>query len=345
MTDDIPGMSALTRIAAKKDEPALKALWRLVFGDEAADIDRFFETYFSPELTVVIGEGGAPAAMAFIVPIGDLVLPQLCRNIGQIGGGQFEPGHISVRRYGCAMLYAIAAHPDFRGRGYGAAVTRSAGILAVRSGYSAVVLKPAEDGLFGFYEKHTEFREFFSACDLELKRDALPPDRRLTLTPLSPAEYRKLRGELLRGAVYIDTDERGLDYQRQLCAPFGGLYKISEPGGGAAGHVAPVKVAGMRVSFGGTAGCAIVEPDGGAAQDGSAVHIKELLLNGSCSTAEAVSAVASVFPAERYAVRTPSPRAGLPGSELRRFGMIMPARGVENAKSLHTAIWYGPAFD
>ena len=72
MTDHICRSAAA---AAVPDIPALKALWHEVFGDDIADIDRFFETFYAPDLTAVIHDGGTPVAAAYAVPSGELVLP------------------------------------------------------------------------------------------------------------------------------------------------------------------------------------------------------------------------------------------------------------------------------
>jgi GNAT superfamily N-acetyltransferase len=149
------------RTASERDVPALKALWHTVFGDNCIVIDHFFEVYFSPDRTVVVSCESAPAAAAYVVPDGDLVLPD-------------------GTRYPCAMIYAVAVHPDYRGRGFGAAVSRESGRIAIKAGFPAVVLKPADAGLFDFYEKHTDFRAFFSAYEFELPRaDLNPPHREL----------------------------------------------------------------------------------------------------------------------------------------------------------------------
>jgi ribosomal protein S18 acetylase RimI-like enzyme len=296
---------ASDRTAAPEDIPALKALWHTVFGDDKTEIDRFFDVFFSPDLAAAAGPAGAPVSAAYTVPVGALVLPRPDRS-------RRAPG-----RYRCAMLYAIATHPDFRGCGYGEAVTREAGRLAVRAGCPAVVLKPASDGLFEFYEKRTAFRTFFETCRGTIDRADLPGPRRLIAAPATPGEYRALRNIFLEGAAYIDMDERALAYQNALCGGAGGLVRL-------------IDADGRR-----DAGCAVVEPDG------DIVRIKELLPGGAM-TEEAVAAIAEKFPAEEYDVRTP--RSFCFGAKS-RFGMLLRTgpRGME--PSLQTVKWSGPAFD
>ncbi len=291
-----------TRIAVKQDEHVLKKLWSIVFGDNEADIDYFFNIYFSPELTVVIDEGDVPVSAAYILPVGTLALP-------------------GSAPLGCAMIYAIATHPECRGRGYGEAVTRAAGDLAVKKGFPAVVLKPANDGLFEFYKNRSEFRVFFDTYEYEYKKPELSATvRLLSIEPVTAGEYRRLRQHYLDGTAFIDMDERGLAYQQHLCgAAGGGLYALSD---------------GASV-----VGCAVIEPDGGT------VYFKELLLEDAGVLKDAVSAAAALFPAEKYNIRTLPGCAETRGGEKSRFGMIMPVGGLEDSTSLQCVTWYGPAFD
>ena len=297
MTEDNGNSSA--RTASSRDVPALQLLWQTVFGDSAEDVGHFFDVYYSPELTAVIGEPGAPAAAAYAVPVGELVLPDR-------------------RRLPCAMIYAVAANPELRGRGYGAAVSRAAGRFAVDAGYPAAVLKPASAGLFDFYEKHTDFRAYFNVYDIELPRERLTAAQALTPKPVSPREYRRLRNRFLSGSAYIDDDERALEYQQYLCrSAGGGLYALSDGGDCVA--------------------CAIAEKDGGL------VTLKELLSAGSGSLVSAASALASLKEAERCHVRSPMPMPEAQAAPV-PFGMMLTTAGPE-CLSAHSATWYGAAFD
>ena len=216
----------LPQAAVRADAPALKLLWKTVFGDDDDDIERFFDVYFSPELTVVIKDGQTPVSAAYILPVGSLVLPN---------GG----------RENCAMLYAIATLPDCRGRGFGNAVTRASASLAVEKGFSAVVLKPADSQLFSYYEKRTDFTAFFETAEAEYLPDELPPNSTdCTLTPATAAAYRRMRQSILFDSVYIDTDVRALAYQQHLCRVSGGDMYIINSGGD-------------------DIGCAAVEPEDG----------------------------------------------------------------------------------
>jgi GNAT superfamily N-acetyltransferase len=342
----------IPRLAEEGDMISLKALWKTVFGDDADDIDHFFSTYFSPDLTTVIDDGGKPVSAAYILPVGELV--PACRKDGLPGDRRYPEQDSAIRRYPeqdradrrypVAMLYAIATHPDKRGRGYGEAVTRAAYAQALKKGYPAVVLKPADDGLFGFYEKRTDFREFFSVrVDEYAARELLPAGAaatashsgdsgteqpagcfRFSFMPVSSAAYRHIRQWFLAGSSYIDFDERALSYQQYLCQKAGGGLYALRPGGAAVGN------AGAAV------GCAVIEPEG------DAVCLKELLLSPDCRAADAVRAAAELLKAEKYIVRTMSDSGD---EHNRRFGMMAPIRTCSNAPYVHSVKWYGPAFD
>ncbi len=319
------GNEAITRCASFEDVPRLKALWKTAFGDEDADIHHFYDTWFSPELTVVINDADAvndrciPVSAAYILPVGALVLP----------GGVRLP---------CAMLYAIATLPRYRGRGYGEAVTRAAAEQATATGFPAVVLKPADEGLFDFYEKRTDFRTFFDVCEVEYSAHDLsaasssgyPADEcQYALTRVAPAEYRRIRQSLLKGCVHIDTDEGAFSYQQYLCQKSGGGLYMLVRGGDKAGCT------------GAAAGCAVIEPAENSAGSVT-VQIKELLLSPGCGVKDAVSAVSRLVKAGRYIVRI-LPEYG--GKKSRRFAMMVPLEGCPNVSYSNSAKWYGPAFD
>ncbi len=292
-------MTPRAQEAALEDAPALKALWKTVFGDPDSNIELFFDLYFSPERTRVVKDGKTPVSAAYILPAGSFALPDGMRT-------------------NCAMLYAIATLPGYKGRGFGSAVTESAAAHALEGSYSAVVLKPADAGLFKYYEKRLGFLPFFEAVETTYDSDQLPAaNPGFYLSPADPGEYRRVRQILLNSCIYIDIDERALSYQQQLCRASGGDLYIIKHGGN-------------------DIGCAAVEPEAGS------VHVKELLLSNGAQTKDAVRLLAGHHPANRYIVRYPT---NVCPENSRPFGMILPIAGCLNSDSMHYAKWYGPAFD
>ena len=175
----------------------LKTLWKTVFGDPRETIDAYFSAFYSPELCVEERSDGHIISACHIMPLGDLVFPDSSRER-------------------CAAIYALATHPERRGRGAASRVTEEAVNRAKQQGYSSVILHPATEKLFGFYKKRG-FRTAFRTRGILTARDcATEPER------VSPAEYRALREDLLKGKLHVDHDERSLAFQDALCTLFGG---------------------------------------------------------------------------------------------------------------------------
>ena len=85
------------RISRPEDIPRQRELWQLAFGDDGAYVDNFYNAYYQPERVLLLEEDGVVQSMTawfdttFVVP----------------GDGDFR----------AAYLYAVATHPDCRGRG------------------------------------------------------------------------------------------------------------------------------------------------------------------------------------------------------------------------------------
>jgi len=278
-------------------EDALKGLWQAVFGDGPDEINRFFDTFYAPERAVTLTDGGRIAAMAHIVPVGELVL--------------------GSRRLPCAFIYAVAAAPALRGRGYGRRVVERASERALELGFEAVVLRPASPPLFDFYAA-LGYRPFFTACSLALDPKSVIGSETAALRRLPPDKYAPLRRRFLQGAAFIDFDPKALAYQETLCGSGGGLF-MAERGGAALG-------------------LAIIEAEG---ED---VFVKELL----CAPEDFLhvrAALQSAYPSRVIRVRAPAfclpPGAAKPEP----FGMVYGNPPGEAALSPGAGNWYGPAFD
>ena len=156
------------------EEIELKELWQTVFGDGRSYIDRWFRAFFRPELTAVRKAEGSLAAMAFVLPVGTL--------------------------YGdpCASLYAVASAPEMRGLGLGKAVTSDAVDLAQRAGFAHILLRPADRGLFRFYEG-LGFSSAFPVTRTEIRLPAAPS----AASPCGADRYLEKRDTLLddKGSV------------------------------------------------------------------------------------------------------------------------------------------------
>ena len=204
------------RISRPEDVTRQRELWRLAFGDEGAYVDNFYRTYYRPERMLLLEEDGEVQAMTawfdttFVVP---------------------ERG-----RYRAAYLYAVATHPEARGRGLAGQLLAGADRIFREWDIPAVTTVPAEPSLHRFFGRNG-FRECFVDGQFSLPRNG-----RATLLAgaalerLSPGEYRDLREELLAGTAHIDLPREALAYQAGACAlaPGGGLYAVQTPHGRAA---------------------------------------------------------------------------------------------------------------
>ena len=264
-------MAAVIRTAKSGDRKSLQIIWNTVFGDPHEEIDAFFSIFPEPGMAVVADTGTGPVAAGYILPTGNLLY------------------HGSIIT--CAMIYSVATLPEYRNRGYGAAVVRELISLGYARGYKALVLCPSSDSMYEYYSKRSDMRSWFYTSEMSFS--SAPASDKAALIRVAEEEYSNLREHLLAGTPHIAFDKRMLSYQLALAGRSGGgLFRADAPGG---------------------VGCAVVEmqTDGG-------VWIKELLASGADEHC-VLSAIALKYPAAEYTVRTP---ALSPAPATRRFGML-----------------------
>lgn len=119
--------------ADRENIPALKRLWRSVFGDPRRYIDYYFEELFSVIRIAVARDGrGRPVSMLSMLPV------SLRRD-----GERFD-GH---------YIYAAGTRRRCEGQGIMSGLLNFACEEAARQGDRFSCLIPASEPLFGFYEK------------------------------------------------------------------------------------------------------------------------------------------------------------------------------------------------
>ncbi|MDR1065662.1 MAG: GNAT family N-acetyltransferase [Oscillospiraceae bacterium] len=280
MRDDI-----LIREARIRDAHHIKRLWQRVFNDTDEVIGAFFEVYIDVRLCVLAQIGGRLAGLGLLLPVGDFVAPA-ARNFNSPTAPDLNAPPSATQ---CAMLYALATEPEFRGLGCASLITRELLRVGKKHGFGVVVLRPASDALFDFYGKNG-FCETFYCREYTVKASELKKTAQnapgIALTRASPEEYLARRELLLRGVAHIAFDRRALAFQARL-SPGGGLFFAGD-------------------------GCAAVETAG---QPGGRVLISELL---GADEGAIIAAVADAFPANEYLVRAPAREAEY---EITRFGM------------------------
>ena len=284
-----------------EDIPAQRELWKLAFGDSDQYIDNFYNTCYRPDRVVVLEEDGAVRSMTawfdttFTVP----------------GQG----------KYRSAYLYAVATHPDCRGRGLAARLLAGADDYFRTLGIPAVTTVPAEPSLHDFFGANG-FRECFRILGGKLRRDEIPVPPSNVLCPASTEEYSRVREELLKDIPHIAYPEDALAYQAGCCAlGDGGLFVGDTPAG-------PVCLCAERA-------------------DDELVIVKELL--GPAGMGRAVfTDLPRIAPARRWEIRGPRPwdeRPDLRGN-LGKFAMLKwldPE--LESAWDWGTVGYLGLAFD
>ena len=144
----------------------LKQLWKTVFGDPDSFIGTFFRVAYSPDRCRYIEENGK-------------IISALYWFDCSYDGGKL------------AYIYAVATHPDHRGRGLASQLIRDTHAHLKHLGYAGAVLKPA-DGLFPFYERLGYVTSGYIRCF-----SANASNTPLTLKKLSPEEYGLLRRSFL----------------------------------------------------------------------------------------------------------------------------------------------------
>ena len=189
------------------DREALVALWCGVFGDPRACVEEFLRLL--PEMGggVAAFEDGRLIGAAYIVT-----------------GLQLLEGGKSRR---CGYLYAVAADEAYRRRGVGAALSRAAAALGRARGAELICTLPAEDGLYGWYE-----RVLGARCALHRVRRCFDSAPGVPVRPLAPADYLARREALLAGRPHLAPEPAAMAYEAfSLGAYGGGLYAL---GGGIA---------------------------------------------------------------------------------------------------------------
>lgn len=145
---------------------SLKQLWKTVFGDSDSFIDTFFRMAYAPERCLYIEEEGTVISGLYWLD---------CR---------WEDRKI-------AYIYAVATHPDHRGKGLASRLMTQAHDRLKALGYAGAALKPAP-GLFPFYARLGYVPSGFVRCF-----DAAAGSVPLSLTQLSAERHALLRRRLL----------------------------------------------------------------------------------------------------------------------------------------------------
>ncbi len=201
-----------TRMSTPADIPAQRELWKNSFVGEDRFLANFFDNYYRPERVYVLEEDGAVRSMTtwfdttFVVP----------------GRGEFR----------AAYIYAVATHPDCRGRGFAARLMADMDEAFKKMSIPAVTVVPSEPSLHNYYAR-SGFRECFVLEQRQAPLGPAPAGAPPKLEGITPEDYGNLREALLAGAPHIRYNRDALAFQAgcSAIAPGGGLYALETPRG------------------------------------------------------------------------------------------------------------------
>ncbi|MCL2044974.1 MAG: GNAT family N-acetyltransferase [Oscillospiraceae bacterium] len=217
-------------------------------------------------------------------------------NITAAAGYIIPVGELASRdiKIPCAMIYSMAVLPEFRGKGLGNAVVNELISSGHAAGFPAVVLCPTSDDLFSYYSSRTPLTDFFYVGE-KLYTKTFGEEDDSVLEQITSIEYLKLREKALSAVPHIAFDDNSLKYQSYILSQYGGGYYM--------------------VDTSGEISCILVER-----QSEDTVWIKELY-GENIKEQSIVNAVAKLYPASSYLIRTVAKKTGTE-NDLRRFGML-----------------------
>ena len=166
----------------EKHVPALKVLWHEAFGDGYDVIGTFYANAYSSERAFIATEGDLPVAAAYYFR---------CTAWGRP----------------IAYVYAVAVAKSHRGRGICRLLLEEAHRRLAEDGFAGAVLVPADEGLFGMYER----LGYTAAVYLSETHVSCSTLATLLEERISAEEYARLRRELLPHGGTVQEDE-GLAY-------------------------------------------------------------------------------------------------------------------------------------
>lgn len=155
----------------------LRCLWKLAFGDDEAFLDKFFGMAFSPRRCRCISENGQISAALYWFDC-------------TCGGRKL------------AYLYAIATHPEHRGKGLCRTLVENTKQFLTAAGYHGALLVPEDEGLAAMYGKMG-----FEACTSVSEFRCCAAPSPIAIREIDISEYARLRRALLpKGGVTQESE-------------------------------------------------------------------------------------------------------------------------------------------
>jgi len=221
------------------------------------------------------------------------------------------------------MLYAIATHPKYQGRGLATQVMDFCDRYLIDDHKEMSILVPATDRLFDFYSKRG-YIDGFNIREVVLTDEVIeglikshrPP---ALITPTTPCAYNRRRNKQLQGRFYVAYGDEEIAYQKKLSIRSGAdIYAMDMEG---------------------IHGCAAVE----RISPGK-VFFKELLMPEHLIL-RAAAQLAKRLPAKEYILRTPAYLCEHFEGTVRPFGMVKPYRMPDVDMAIKEPGYLGIAYD
>lgn len=194
--------NCIIREYENKDVEKLKALWLENFEDEENFVNQFFRMLKDTGTGLVAEIDGTIAGAAYVLCGQELILPSC---------GEKE--HAPV----CGYIYAVAVNKNYRHNGIGGALVKAAAEKAREREAEIITILPAEESLYGWYEKLIGVK-----CALYRKKQIIKSAPLELYMPLSSTEYMLWRENLLKDRPHLHLSDFSLELERIMCVENGG---------------------------------------------------------------------------------------------------------------------------
>jgi GNAT superfamily N-acetyltransferase len=270
----------------------LARIWEVCFKEPVRPAKFFLNNYFRPENCLVYQMNDQIEAAVYLLP------------------AQLSVGAKHAQAH---YIYAAATLPQYRGRGYMAALMAAAALTGANRGDRYSIVLPADEGLYEFYKK-SDYTEFFQIKTQTLTLDqmcGLSESGLTNKTLLTYAQLNALRNSQLGTGSVLWSDE-AFCFADGIGKIYGDKLVCSLTGGNPAYAV-----------------CRRIDEDNCAVMELMADRdtISDLIANIICTV-----------PAQKYNFRLPadSTLLGQEGQKS-RFGMIKPIAGTELSQLLQAS--------
>ena len=179
--------SAVFCVESEEDILQCKCLMRSVFGDAMDFVEMFFNRFFHYNIYGIKAENEI-VSMAFILPS--------CIKIN---------GRVNGRINSVSYVYACATNPNHRGMGLMRRILDTIFDLCAEKGDAAIFLLPANEPLYGFYEK-MGFEDFFYWQKNVFQKQNLSTSisEGIVIKKINVSEYQSYRNDYLKNIHFVD---------------------------------------------------------------------------------------------------------------------------------------------